>query len=253
MRRKTSPPIEAQIAFGFVVAMPHPKGILEDTSPSSARVIVPMLVELVSPRSVLDVGCGIGAWMAVFSSSVETLGIDEMPEADVAGNYERHDLTRPFDVGRFDLAICLEVAEHLPVRSAPGLVSSLVKAAPVVAFAAAIPGQPGHGHINCQWPDYWRAMFAEHDYEQFDVVRARVWDNDEVAWWYGQNLFLYSAKRTFAGDALPGRIVHPALYLEARNWVPPHVHGPRELARALPPATWRAICARIRAMSSRRP
>ncbi len=217
-------------------------------SPGSARVIVPMLVELVSPHSVLDVGCGIGAWTEPFDHSVETLGIDEMPAADVTGNYERHDLTRPFDAGRFDLAICLEVAEHLPTSSARGLVSSLVNAAPVVAFSAAIPGQSGHGHINCQWPDYWRAMFAEHGYEQFDVIRARVWDNDEVAWWYRQNLFLYSATATFPGSALPERIVHPMLYLRQLERIPARAHGATELARALPHATWRAIRARIAAL-----
>jgi SAM-dependent methyltransferase len=211
-----------------------------------------MLAELVSPRSVLDVGCGIGAWTEPFAAGVETLGIDEMPDAAVTGNYEQHDLTRPFDVGRFDLAICLEVAEHLPSSSAHGLVSSLVRSAPVVAFSAAIPGQLGYGHINCQWPEYWKAMFAAHGYEQFDVIRARVWDNDEVAWWYCQNLFLYSASVTFAGRALPERIVHASLYLEQLERIPARAHSATELARALPHATLRAIRSRMRGMSSHR-
>jgi SAM-dependent methyltransferase len=211
-----------------------------------------MIVDLVSPRSVLDVGCGTGAWIRAFNDDIETLGLDELAEAEVAvGKYKRHDLTRTFDVGRFDLAICLEVAEHLPADSARGLIASLVGAAPVVAFSAAIPGQPGHGHVNCQWPDYWRRLFAEHGYNQFDSIRARVWDNEAVAWWYSQNLFLYSATQTFAGDALPERVVHPSLYLGEVERIPPRAHGVSELARALPSAAWRTVRATLGKYSSR--
>jgi hypothetical protein len=49
---------------------------------------------------------------------------------------------------RFDLAISLEVAEHLPEGSAGALVSTLIEAAPVVVFSAAIKGQSGTNHIN---------------------------------------------------------------------------------------------------------
>src|SRR4051812_17291621 len=103
-----------------------------------------MLTELVHPRSVLDVGCGTGQWGQVFAP-IPTLGLDEHDPANVEGEYGKHDLTRPFDVGRFDLAICLEVAEHVPEASARDLIASLVGAAPVVAFSAAVPGQRGYG------------------------------------------------------------------------------------------------------------
>ena len=56
---------------------------------------------------------------------------------------------------RFDLALCLDVTEHLPRECADPLVTLLTSLAPVVAFSAAIPVQDSYNHVNCQWPAYW--------------------------------------------------------------------------------------------------
>jgi SAM-dependent methyltransferase len=216
----------------------HPPEIIDRTSPSSARVVVPILCDLVSPTSVLDVGCGTGAWLAAFGD-IRSLGIDVQDPTVVQGqHYEQHDLTRSFDYGRFDLAICVEVAEHLPASAAGTLVDSLVNAAPVVAFSAAVPGQGGFGHVNLQWPDYWAALFGARGYRQFDAVRWRIWDDDRVAPWYRQNLFLYSADRDFDVIRPMGPIVltefQPKV-LQAEDF------GPKELLRALPESVRRFV------------
>jgi hypothetical protein len=60
-----------------------------------------------------------------------------------------HDIATPLPehlVGRFDLAVCLEVAEHLPPERAESFIRELCDLAPVVLFSAAIPGQGGTGH-----------------------------------------------------------------------------------------------------------
>ncbi len=218
--------------------------LLSTTSPGAAAVLVPIVDELVHPQSVLDVGCGIGAWCDAFPDSVTTLGIDQRAGSEVSGPYRHVDLTAPFAVGRFDLALCLEVAEHLPESAAAGLVESLVAAAPVVLFGAAIPGQHGTGHVNCQWPDWWAARFAAHGYRQYDCVRHRVWDDDRVAYWYAQNTFLYSATHTFAEERLPERLVHPALWSE-RIAEPISDRGVRELSRALSISATRSLRSRL--------
>src|SRR4051812_6346616 len=143
--------------------------MLRATSPSSAAVVVPILAELVRPTSVLDVGCGTNDWLRAFGPEIRTLGIDELPVDQVGSpGYERRNLDEPFDVGRWDLALCLEVGEHLRAELAPQLVAALVQAAPVVAFSAAIPEQHGYGHVNMQWPDWWASLFAAHGYRQYD-------------------------------------------------------------------------------------
>ena len=217
--------------------------LLHDTSPKSAAVIVPMLMGLCTPKSVLDVGCGVGAWLAEFiANGVSDIhGIDTFEPSDaslISGTeYEQFDLTGGFMVGRsFDLAICLEVGEHLPAASSPALVASLVKAAPVVAFSAAIPGQFGPSHINMQWPSYWRILFEAHGYRQFDPFRARLWDDDRVAWWYRQNIFVYSAHDFDVPSDMPECVVHPGLFADRLRETDPRVHSIREVLRAIPSA-----------------
>jgi GT2 family glycosyltransferase len=168
---------------------------------ASARVCVPLIMELLAPRSVIDVGCGQGDWLHAFGQcGVEDyLGIDGdhvQPEAlrIPAASFRPWDLTHPLEIGRrFDLAVCLEVGEHLPERCAPFLVHSLTSAAPAVVFSAAIPGQGGVRHINEQWPWYWQELFAAAGYRCLDVFRKALWQHPEVAPFYQQNLYLFVA------------------------------------------------------------
>src|ERR1051326_1233660 len=132
----------------------------------SARVVVPILLRSMAVGSVVDFGCGAGNWLSAFHENglrdilgydgdyVDTGNLRIDPACFVARNLEREDqVTR-----RFDLAISLEVAEHLPTARAAGFVDLLVRSAPAVLFGAAIPGQGGVHHVNEQWPDYWRAL-----------------------------------------------------------------------------------------------
>jgi SAM-dependent methyltransferase len=136
----------------------------------SARVIVPLVLGLVRARSVIDIGCGRGAWLKVFRENgvTDIHGMDGShvdPESLLIdpSEFTAADLARPFTIARtYDLAVCLEVAEHLPAAAAPALVRELTRAAPVVLFSAAIPGQQGLGHVNEQWPMYWSRLFESH-------------------------------------------------------------------------------------------
>ena len=120
-----------------------------DGSRRSAVIAVPLLIDLFEPRSVLDVGCATGVWLSVFQEHgvEDILGIDgpwiEQRQREIPDVFFReYDLTKPVALERtFDLALCLEVAEHLPAEAGPGLVQSLTALAPVVVFSAAIPGQ----------------------------------------------------------------------------------------------------------------
>jgi hypothetical protein len=49
----------------------------------SAETIVPIVLDLVQPRSVIDVGCGLGAWLAVFrDNGVEDVWGMDGPHVD---------------------------------------------------------------------------------------------------------------------------------------------------------------------------
>jgi SAM-dependent methyltransferase len=172
-----------------------------DGSQRSAAVVVPLMLELFKVESVIDVGCGVGTWLQVFAENgvPDYLGVDgnyvdraalRIPES----RFRAADLRQGIDFGRrFDLACSLEVAEHLPPSAADSFVATLVRAAPLVLFSAAIPAQGGTAHINEQWQSYWVQRFAQHSYEAIDCVRPRIYGNSHVEWWYQQNILLFCA------------------------------------------------------------
>ncbi|MBM3601823.1 MAG: methyltransferase domain-containing protein [Alphaproteobacteria bacterium] len=209
----------------------------QDGSIRSAEIVVPIVLELAGlPTSVVDVGCGVGGWLSTFAAAGVTgiLGLDGGHVArDMlripAECFRPTNLRRPFRIERrFDLALSLEVAEHLPNARSAGFVADLVALAPVVLFSAAIPGQGGTHHINEQWPDHWAERFAGHDYLPIDAIRPRIWLNSAVQWWYCQNLLLFahvSAIEARGGLAEARRntrpqqlsLVHPRRYLMAEQ------------------------------------
>lgn len=175
----------------------HEQGMLQ-----SARIVVPMMLRFVNAASVLDVGCGRGAWLRVFQEhGVEAIrGLDgayvERSKLLVPQEcFSCADLSQPFEVpGRYDLAVCLEVGEHLPEKMSPILVEKLVEAAPAVLFSAALPGQSGTNHINERMPSEWRALFQRHGYVLLDPFRPTILTDSRVASWYRQNITLYVSK-----------------------------------------------------------
>lgn len=218
----------------------------------SARRIVPMVMDLVKPHSVVDVGCGLGSWLAVFRQHgiEDFLGIDGFePEPSgleiPARQFRRHDLAQPLELDRrFDLVVCLEVAEHLLPDHGRALVESLTRLGPIVLFSAAVPGQGGRGHVNEQWPDYWAGCFDPLGYRPVDCIREAIWEDGEVEPWYRQNALLYVDSRELGRlgslvaahrcgrDAGVRRLVHPALY-EKAHWMRREEAAARELVGLL--------------------
>lgn len=218
--------------------------IIKEGAARSAEVIVPLLLELIQPRRVIDIGCGPGTWLAAFQrhGACEVWGVDgdylSEEQLDIPRDrFIAWDLTKPLQLQqRFDLAMSLEAAEHLPEACAGDFVASLTRLAPVVLFSAAIPHQGGRHHINEQWPYYWVELFRNRDYCVIDCLRKKVWDNQQVEWWYAQNILLFVDNQYV--KSRPGlqkerdltnetqlALVHPKKYLELIAWSVREIEG----------------------------
>lgn len=173
----------------------------EEFNTSSAEIIVPYLQKMFNPLSVVDIGCGIGTWLSVFQKSQisDILGIDGehvlysnkllIPiENFLCKDLQKNNFE---DVNRtFDLALCLEVAEHLEKEHASNFIKQICGLSQIIVFSAAIPGQTGENHYNEQYPNYWQDLFVENNFVLLDPFRSIFWNNLDIEWWYRQNLYL---------------------------------------------------------------
>jgi len=199
---------------------------------ASARHIIGKMIDWIYPESACDVGCGVGTWLAV----ARELGIDDVqgfegPWAKTAnlvldtGEVSFQNLEEKVAMDRkYDLAISLEVAEHLAPSRAAGFVADLCDLSDCVMFSAAIPMQGGTGHINEQWQSYWATHFTAQGYTAFDPIRPMIWQDDSIAFWYRQNMLVYARDGSAAaaklakigsGAATMLDLVHPDQYLHA--------------------------------------
>ncbi len=170
------------------------------------------------PGSILDVGCGAATWLRAAQENgvTDILGIDGeeniIDELFIDQKYFRKwDLSSPVSLERkFDVALCLEVAEHLEEKYAHVLIQTLVTHADRVVFSAACPGQPGQHHVNCQWPAYWQKLFNAAGFACEDSLRWIIWDASVIEPWYRQNMFL--ARRSPESGKEPR--IHPVIHPE---------------------------------------
>lgn len=198
----------------------------------AALHIVQYVLEVIQPRSVVDVGCATGEFLAAFKEN----GVEDIQGIDGAyvqrellvipqENFKPFDLNLPFTLDRtYDLAICLEVAEHLLPQSAAHFIASLTRLAPIILFSAAIPYQGGDRHLNEQWPEYWADLFKQHGFVPVDALRRNFWLDQEVPFWYRQNMLIFCKEEALAGneklrqayqETNPNGLsaVHPEMYL----------------------------------------
>lgn len=201
-------------------------------SRTSASHVLPVLFEYYKPKSVIDIGCGTGSWLAEYVANGvnDIIGIDgdyvDRPMLQIPRDkFLPHDLSKASDIRlgrRFDLAMSLEVAEHIPHDLSQDFIGWITGLADVVMFSAAIPYQGGTDHVNENWIEYWALIFRKFSFYPLDIIRSRIWNNPNVCWWYRQNIIVYARESVmstlfpaFDKKTIPPSLVHPEIFLSA--------------------------------------
>lgn len=168
----------------------------------SAKPFADILIKHFAPKSVVDIGCGVGLYLAEFKANdIASLGFDGAPAA-VAGSLigdkiKLHDLCRPLKLNRrFDLCLCLEVAEHLEPASSQTLIDTLSNLSKTIIFTAATPGQgpKSIGHINEQPLTYWQKLFEQKHFKLDKKLTEKIkWEmrRAKIIWWLTKNLMIF--------------------------------------------------------------
>ncbi len=205
----------------------------EETKYSAQRIIDVLFKRLYKiPGSIVDVGCGVGTWLGIanIKYGVETVvGLDgdyvplEYLQIDKDNfipcnleDYRSENILQKNAGKKFDLAISLEVAEHIQRKNARKFVRNLCGLSDVILFSAALAKQGGDGHVNEQRLSYWIKLFAENGYNFCDVIREDIWNDNKIPVWYRNNtvVFYNSERNAICTDDVSPIIdmVHPDLY-----------------------------------------
>lgn len=164
----------------------------------SAQQILYVLFKNERHDSVIDFGCGTGTWLWVASmlGAKEVFGIDGDYVPDgllmiAKEDFFAHDLSLPVHLTKkFDIAISMETAEHLPKSAADTFVKSICSSSDTVIFSAAHPGQGGDGHINEQKQEYWISKFAAYHFQAVPI--AELFEkNLKIEKWYRDNIIMF--------------------------------------------------------------
>lgn len=201
----------------------------EKTVHSANKILSVVLDVLPNIRSAVDVGCGIGTWLSVLKEKgvEEIYGLDgDWVDKDLLeiskDCFTPTDLSQAFTLDqKCDLALTLEVAEHLPEASANNFVRSITNLSDFILFSAAIPQQGGRSHVNEQWLEYWMGLFKEYGFIGLDIVRKKIWNDQAIPYWYKQNLVLFVKESRISEIRLtedieslhPISLIHPDKYL----------------------------------------
>lgn len=151
-------------------------------------------------QSAVDYGCGAGwilYWLNYYGVT-DFVGIEPNlaaasvmdPKTKIGVNFRS--LRRRINlVRKFDLALCIEVGEHLEERYADLLVENITKHINLLIFSAATPGQGGWGHVNEQPFEYWEEKLNAADFHcnREKTAQFRVYlENKGAKKWYCNNI-----------------------------------------------------------------
>ncbi|WP_251964078.1 class I SAM-dependent methyltransferase [Salinibacter ruber] len=171
---------------------------------SDYRIVANSLSDILDFYSVLDVGCAQGFLIEPLHE--EGFHVEGIEVSDDVVKYLSESIASRVTIGDFseadgsyDLVCCVEVAEHIEPARSEELVEKLCSlSSEWIYFTAAMPGQGGHGHINCRPHEHWIQWFEEREwFVRSDMTRELRQDLEEVkkTYWIKENSLILSKKQ----------------------------------------------------------
>ncbi len=152
---------------------------IETEERPAAERIADYIFNKFNPSSIIDYGCSTGIYLKPFERyKIDLKGLENSSDAlenKLLNEVEYCDLTIPLKLEyTSDFSLSIEVGEHIEEQYADIYVKNICdNSFKWVLFSAAIPGQSGVGHINCQYKDYWIKKF-EKNFFIVDYVETKL-------------------------------------------------------------------------------
>lgn len=170
----------------------------------ASRIVFKILKSFIDPKIIFDYGCGYGIWANYAASqfpSSTVVGFDL--NSTIAKNKVSKELlqnlhyesinfeTHEYSYKKSNLAICLEVVEHISQDRANLHILRMCQTSEVILFSGAVKGQGGTGHINEQPLEYWVNQFKSHGWIPIDIIRPLIKHNPKIPSYYKNNILLF--------------------------------------------------------------
>ena len=169
--------------------------IIKEEKPFADRLAL-FIRDIIRPNIVLDIGCGPGIYVHSMNDlAIQSFGIDIDDRVLGKKNLFKQNILDTYFIA--DTCICLEVFEHIDSEYNDDLVEKVSKMfQDTLIFSAAVPGQGGVGHINCQTKEYWSDKFllterCHRNYLMEDLLKHYCQQGRYMGWFYN-NVMIFS-------------------------------------------------------------
>lgn len=129
------------------------------------------IVKKYRPKTAVDIGCAFGLLTeALVDRGVDAVGFDisefaiSQAREDMRDRLKVHPITEPIplrDEKRYDLAICIEVLEHLPPEQTEIAIKNLCACADRIIFSSTPDDFDEPTHFNVRATEEWLGLFAQ--------------------------------------------------------------------------------------------
>jgi cyclopropane fatty-acyl-phospholipid synthase-like methyltransferase len=133
------------------------------------------LVQEFDPLRIADIGAGGGEYVRWLKGvwGVASVGFDatkniydisggDVHEVDFSAPGAGAEVSNYYGKMPIDLAICIEVGEHIPEECLPTFIENVAAVSGKLLMSWATPGQRGRDHVSCREPQWVAERFDDH-------------------------------------------------------------------------------------------